>query len=99
MQIRPSRPALPRWVQAAHTDAVANYKALLTEVVRDCDVSWREMQPKLAKDPQVGGWAVGWGRGGGEPRGWAWTPPAGVPVVAARCDIGSSCGLLRCKPG
>ena len=55
VQTTPSRPVLVLWVQAAHTDAVANYKALLTEVVRDCDVSWREMQPKLAKDPQVGG--------------------------------------------
>ncbi|GAB4818752.1 hypothetical protein N2152v2_005798 [Parachlorella kessleri] len=46
------RAAEQRQRAAAHTDAVANYKALLTEVVRDCDVSWREMQPKLAKDPQ-----------------------------------------------
>ena len=44
--------------QAAHTDAVTHYNALLTELVKDCDASWREAWPRLAKDPQVraGGW-------------------------------------------
>lgn len=50
----PSHLILPH-AQAAHADAVANYKALLTEVVRDADVSWREAQPRLSKDPQVCG--------------------------------------------
>lgn len=39
-------------VQAGLADAIANYKTLLTEVIRDPYASWRESRPRLERDPQ-----------------------------------------------
>lgn len=38
--------------RAAHADASSNYQTLLSEVVRDPDMSWRDVWPRLKKDPQ-----------------------------------------------
>lgn len=49
------RAAEKRQRTAAQADAAANYRALLTEVVREPDASWRDFWPRLERDAQVGG--------------------------------------------
>jgi hypothetical protein len=47
---------LATWLQAAAADALAAFKALLSEVVREVgegNPPWRTVLPRLAKDPQV----------------------------------------------
>lgn len=39
--------------RAAHCDAVAGFRTLLGEVVKDPDAMWRDWKNKLARDSQV----------------------------------------------
>ncbi len=39
--------------KAAHADAVANFRTLLSEIVRGADPRWADWWPRLQKDPQV----------------------------------------------
>lgn len=39
--------------KAAHADALANYKTLLNESVKDPEARWGDWKSKLQRDPQV----------------------------------------------
>jgi hypothetical protein len=41
--------------KAAHADAVASFKTLMGEVVKDPEARWSDWRARLEKDPQVGG--------------------------------------------
>ena len=43
-----------RKAAAAHTEAVAGFRALLGEHVKAADADWQHWLPRLKKDPQVG---------------------------------------------
>lgn len=51
-------PPLPRDPQAARGDALAHFRALLQELHLAPDARWRDYAERVARDPQVGGWAT-----------------------------------------
>lgn len=50
---REAEEAENRQKKAAHTDAMANYSTLLSEMVKDVNARWSEWKPRLQRDPQV----------------------------------------------
>ena len=56
-------PCPPLCRRAAHADAIAAFRVLLGELVKEPDAAWRDWAAKLRKDPQVGGVDQGFLRG------------------------------------
>lgn len=51
LQARPA--SVPASLQAAHADAVTNYKALLQELHLTLDARWHEYRDRIMRDPQA----------------------------------------------